>query len=30
MVGTLLSGCGTLDGDTEVWCKQKCLVDLDH
>ena len=21
---------GTLDGDIEVWCKQLCLVDLDH
>ena len=21
---------GTLDDGTEVWCKQLCLVDLDH
>ena len=21
---------GRLDGDIEVWCKQLCLVDLDH
>ena len=21
---------GTLDGDIWVWCKQLCLVDLDH
>ena len=21
---------GMLDGDSEVWCKQLCLVNLDH
>ena len=21
---------GTLNGDFEVWCKQLCLVDLNH